>query len=132
MPYGGGYDGFVRALETGEDGDRDSDDTGGSTVTARLQSRPLTFGEQQIEKRGRVVRGGVTAPSEATVTYHAVADGSVNAGRGVTHPASSGPVSKKARVSARGYVLGVRAEWSDPGLTLQALQMEAKPLRKGW
>lgn len=132
MPYGGGGDGFVRALEDGENGDRNSDDSGGSTVTARLTSMPFTWGDQNLRKRSRVVRGSVQAPAQASVTYIPVADGADQGSHSISHPASSGPQSKKARVNARGYVVKVKAEWSDPDLTLQGLQVSAKRLRKGW
>lgn len=132
QPICGGYDGFMRQMETGLHDDRSSDGSGGTPVVAELRSKPFLYGDQATLKKARIIRANVEAPAQATLTVEPVADGDVADGRDMTFKASSGISGHKARVLARGHVLGVHASWEDPDLKLQGLQLDAEPLRRAW
>lgn len=131
MPYAGGYGGFVRELETGDKDDVLSDDTGGSSITHEVQTRPFTYGSQQIQKRGRIVRAAVEASAESDVNLAIVADGVAGTARTVTYASNSGPVSQKTRLNERGYVLAVKLTTTTDA-KIAGLELEAEPNRRGW
>lgn len=131
MPYAGGFDGFVRELETGDTDDRDSDDSGGRQVMMNLRTRPFTFGDQGIYKKARVIRVSVQTDTPSVLTVAPVADEELGTSRTLSFDATSGIRTQKARVNARGYVLGADIQTPSDAV-LQGVQLDAAPLRRGW
>lgn len=132
MPYAGGYDGFLRAMEDGDRGDRASDESGGSTIQADLVTRPFTFGDQETYKRARVIRASIEAPYEASVEIGVVADGEEGETQTRDWSTGEGPTAHKVRVNDRGYALSGRIVWTDRDLKVQGVDMGAEPLRRAW
>lgn len=130
-PYAGGYDGFLREMETGDLDDRASDGTGGSNVTMKLRTRPFLYGLQQVYRRGRIARAAIEASSQASVDFKVLADGAVASTVTETIPANSGPVSHKARLNGRGHNLQVELETTDAPI-IQGVELGAENLRRGW
>lgn len=132
VPHSAGYDGYVRALDTGAKDDLLSDGTGGSALAGRLQSPPVLPRYLNHEKWVREVEAQIVAPSATTVTLAVVADGVTADSQSVAVAAStnSEPVSVKIRTSAKGKVCRAEVSGSLAGLKVASLTTRAEVRRR--
>lgn len=129
VPISVGYDGFVRALDTGAKDDLLTDGTGGTAIGDVLKSRPKVFGDPSRKKRGRTIRVLAESDSTVTPTVSLVADGVEGTQHTVSVPASAGePVSRRVRVSERGRVLHVKVQNAGAGTRISGLVVGAELL----
>lgn len=131
QPWSGGYDGFVRELETGNVDDKLSDGSGGTAVTMTLRATPEIFGDIFTLKRGRTIIVHGVSDSDATVTVKLVADGTVGTGRTATLPAATNdvPTFVRKRVSGEGGVLHAQVETS-AAVRITAVGLQAHRQRR--
>lgn len=115
QPWGGGYDGFIRELETGNVDDATSAGSGGTDITMTLRAKPMIFGDAFRTKRGRTIAVHGVSSADASLTLKLVADDEVGTGQAVTlaSGASGQPAVARKRVSGRGSVLNAQVETTD-------------------
>lgn len=133
-PGSGGYDGFVRYLDTGESDDVLSDGTGGSAIGGRLRPRALTGAPdyQFHEKWQREVEVQAIAPSATTITVASIAGGTEVGSQTLNVAASVGsqPRTVKARVTGRDAVLETEIRASKAGLKIAGIAQRAEIRRR--
>lgn len=112
QPWAGGYDGFVREMETGDSDDVSSAGTGGTDVTMTLRAKPMIYGDAFRTKRGRTIAVHGVSSGDAALTLKLVADDTEGAGQSATLPSgvTGKPAVARKRVSGRGSVLNVQVE----------------------
>jgi hypothetical protein len=126
-PVSVGYDGFVRALDTGSLDDLASDGTGGNAINDRLVSRPFVFGDPFRKKRGRTVRVIATADGPVTPSVRVVADGADGTAHTVSIPADT-LTARRVRVNGRGKELQVKVTSAGAGTRISGVAVGAEPL----
>jgi hypothetical protein len=134
VPHSAGYDGFVRALDTGSRDDLLSDGTGGTALAARLQSPPLLPQFLNAPKWLREVEAQVIAPQATTVEFVVLADGVEVESQSVAVAASTNnePVRVRARVSGKGDTIRAEVRGSLPGLKIASLTARAEVRKRGF
>lgn len=156
-PHAGGYDGWVREMERGNKDDVNSDGTGGDDITMVLRSRPFFYGNQHLDRRGRIVRASITpGDDDQDVTVRVIADGNVDSERTVSWPQRTsnilteseaelttesgsplltntveGPISDKVRMNGRGNILQVEFAISGDSI-VNGIELGAENLRRAW
>lgn len=130
-PISGGYDGFVRRLETGTVDNASSDGTGGSTIAYTTLSRPHLFGRRFNRKRARKAAVLVVSDDPGTLTVSVVADGAEGQTHDETVAASLGGQPRRvfSRINGRGHTLQLRTATTDP-LAIASTEIMAEVLRE--
>lgn len=132
MPVAGGYDGFVRNLDTGAMDDALTNGTGGTPYVDRLHTRPMIFGSLSRRKRGRIVRLRAVASTGTTARVRLIADGSEGPAHTVSIPAAAAEQAREGRckVSKRGDSLIVEVASAGAGTEIAAVGLHADILRE--
>lgn len=132
-PYSGGYDGFLRVLETGDTDDQTLAGAAGDSILMRLRSRVFHYNDPVRRKRAR--SGRVFARPEAgaaTVTFVMIADGEQISTRDLSFAPAVNvdeATTVRARTHARGYNFQVELRTTDD-VSIQGLTLGVQPMRE--
>lgn len=129
-PLSGGYNGFVRELETGDKDDQDrTDPSTGDAITMHLISRPFVFGDEMRTQKAKRIRVATKQEAVATATIKVLADGAPQTAHThtLTVTADDRPKTIKSRVGSRGFAHSVEVVTTGK-VKLTALELAAQLL----